>query len=72
MPTASRAIELVAVRTAEVQPGPRLELRAGRPVRGCPARPSLELDGATCWLPAGWSGERDGDTWRLTRNVTRT
>jgi hypothetical protein len=27
----------------------------------------LELDGSTCWLPRGWVGARDGDTWRLTK-----
>jgi N-methylhydantoinase A len=50
-------IELVAVRTAETRPGPRLELR-GSPltVRG----PTLvELDGASCWVPDGWRGATD-------------
>jgi N-methylhydantoinase A len=29
----------------------------------------LELDGATCWIPPGWVGVRDGDTTlRLTRS----
>jgi N-methylhydantoinase A len=53
-----RAIELVAVRTAEVRPAPELELRAspGPDVEG-PA--VVELDGATAWVPAGWRGERD-------------
>jgi N-methylhydantoinase A len=53
-----RAIELVAVRTAEVRAGPRLELRAQaeREVTG-PA--ILELPGATCWVPAGWHGQTD-------------
>jgi hypothetical protein len=27
----------------------------------------VELDGATCWLPPGWVGVRDGGIWRLTR-----
>src|SRR5215208_6094892 len=45
----ARELELVAVRTAEVKPGPALQLPAGEPekARG-PAM--LELDGATCWL----------------------
>jgi N-methylhydantoinase A len=63
-----RPIELVAVRTADVQPGPRLELPSADPLdaRG----PSvLELDGATCWIPPGWVGVRDGtsSTLRLTK-----
>jgi N-methylhydantoinase A len=62
-----RPLELVAVRTAEVVPGPDLDLPPGEPlhVEG----PSLvELDGATAWLPPGWVGDRDGNsTLRLTR-----
>jgi N-methylhydantoinase A len=56
-----RPIELVAVRTAEVTPGPELELRGGDPlaVRGPTV---VELDGATCWLPPGWEGVRDGNS----------
>jgi N-methylhydantoinase A len=61
-----RAIELVAVRTADVRPGPRLEpSRSARQEVTGPA--VLELDGSTCWLPHGWVGVRDGDMWRLTR-----
>jgi N-methylhydantoinase A len=62
----ARAIELVAVRTAEVRPGPRLE-----PTRSTPQEMTgpavVELDGSTCWLPRGWVGVRDGDTWQLKR-----
>ena len=53
-----RVVELVAVRTADVRPGPPLELRASadRRVTG----PELvTLEGATCWVPAGWAGETD-------------
>ena len=61
-----RAIELVAIRTAEVRAGPRL--KPSRSARREVAGPAvLELDGSTCWLPHGWVGARDGDTWRLTR-----
>jgi N-methylhydantoinase A len=63
-----RAIELVAVRTAEVRPGPRFELPAAEPLEATgPA--VVELAGATCWLPPGWVGVRDGmsSTLRLTR-----
>jgi N-methylhydantoinase A len=63
-----RSVELVAVRTAEVSPGPAVELRGGDPltVRG----PALvELEGATCWVPPGWEGARDGNsTLILTRS----
>jgi N-methylhydantoinase A/oxoprolinase/acetone carboxylase beta subunit len=54
----SRGVELVAVRTAEVRPGPAIRLAAGEPqqVTG-PAR--VDLAGATCWVPAGWSGHTD-------------
>src|SRR5579864_8110097 len=57
---ASREVELVAVRTAEVTPGPDVDLQAtdGYKVVG----PQLvELPGATCWIPHGWSGETNGD-----------
>ncbi len=63
-----RELELVALRTAEVRPGPPLELPASRPERATgPA--VLELAGATCWLPPGWEGVRDGNGagWKLTR-----
>ncbi|MDW8337786.1 MAG: hydantoinase/oxoprolinase family protein, partial [Thermoleophilia bacterium] len=52
-----RTIELVAVRTADVRPGPPLVVSGPqRAVRG-PA--VLELEGATAWVPAGWEGETD-------------
>ena len=64
----TRQVELVAIRTAEVRPGPDLKLPPAEPLeaRG-PAL--LELDGATCWIPPGWVGVRDGisSTLRLTR-----
>jgi N-methylhydantoinase A len=61
-----REIELVAVRTAEVRPGPEFDLPAGEAVHAeGPCR--LDLDGSTCWLPRGWVGGRDGATLRLTR-----
>ena len=53
----ARALELVAVRTAEIRPAPLIAL-SGQEVsaRGPEV---LELDGATAWVPAGWSGETD-------------
>jgi N-methylhydantoinase A len=62
-----RPLELVAVRTAEVRPGPEVVLPLADPLeaRG-PA--VIELDGATCWIPPGWVGARDGDsTLRITK-----
>ena len=53
-----RALELVAVRTADVTPAPALDLRASE--RRAATGPSvLELPGATCWVPQGWSGQTD-------------
>jgi N-methylhydantoinase A len=63
-----RPIELVAVRTAEVRRGPELRLP---PADALEAKgPALlELPGATCWIPPGWVGVRDGSssTLRLTK-----
>ena len=63
-----RPIELVAVRTAEIRPGPAFELPAGDPLRV--EGPALvELPGATCWVDPGWEGVRDGSsTLVLTRS----
>ncbi|MEX2464478.1 MAG: hypothetical protein WD428_01250, partial [Gaiellaceae bacterium] len=62
-----RPLELVAVRTADVRPGPEVVLPPAEPLeaRG-PA--VIALEGATCWIPPGWVGARDGDsTLRITR-----
>ena len=61
-----RQVELVAVRTAEVRRGPQIAWPAGEPLR-VEGPEALELDGATCWIPPGWVGARDGTTIRLTR-----
>src|SRR3954453_11378308 len=61
-----REVELVAVRTADVVPGPELELPSGEAQRlSGPAL--LELEGSTLWIPPGWEGVRDGFSWVLTR-----
>jgi N-methylhydantoinase A len=63
-----RPVELVAVRTADVRPGPKLVLPPAERLEV--AGPHvLELEGATCWIPPGWVGVRDGtdSTLRLTR-----
>jgi N-methylhydantoinase A len=63
----AREVELVAVRTAEVRAGPSLSLPPAEPLRAEGPR-VLELEGATCWIPPGWVGVRDGDsTLTLTR-----
>ena len=61
-----REVELVAVRTADVVPGPDLELPGGEAQRA--SGPALvELDGSTLWIPPGWEGARDGSSWVVTR-----
>jgi N-methylhydantoinase A len=62
-----RAVELVAVRTAEVEPAPELRLPAGEPL-GVTGPARVDLEGATCWVAPGWAGARDGTTLRLTRS----
>jgi N-methylhydantoinase A len=62
----AREVELVAVRMADVRPGPQIAWPAGEPLR-VEGPEALELDGATCWIPPGWVGARDGTTIRLTR-----
>ena len=54
-----RPLELVAVRTAAVRPGPDYESPARR--RRSAATGMVELAGSTAWIPPGWRGEwRDG------------
>jgi N-methylhydantoinase A/oxoprolinase/acetone carboxylase beta subunit len=53
-----REVELVAVRTADVVPGPQVDLRAS--VHVSVSGPQVvELRGATCWVPDGWTGSTD-------------
>ena len=53
-----REIELVAIRTADVVRGPRIELRGSEP-RSVAGPCVVELSGATAWVPAHWVGEAD-------------
>jgi N-methylhydantoinase A len=53
----SRQLELVAVRTAEIRPGPRVDVRGPKIVADGPQ--AIELEGATVWVPTGWAGETD-------------
>jgi N-methylhydantoinase A len=65
-----RAIELVAVRTADLRPGPHLDLPPAEPLEvSGPAL--LELDGATCWIAPGWVGARDGTSCDGTSSTLR-
>jgi N-methylhydantoinase A len=52
-----RALELVAIRTAETRPAPPVRIEG--PVHTAHGPQVLELEGATVWIPAGWSGETD-------------
>jgi N-methylhydantoinase A len=63
----AREIELVAVRTAEVAPGPEIDLQVTECYKV--AGPALiELPGSTCWVPERWRGEANADgTLVLTR-----
>lgn len=62
----AREVELVAVRTADVVPGPVLRLPGGE--HESASGPALvELDGSTLWIPPGWVGARDGSSWVVTR-----
>ena len=62
-----REVELVAVRTAETTPGPEVELPPGEPLH-VEGPVTVELAGATCFVPPGWVGARDGSsTLVLTR-----
>jgi N-methylhydantoinase A len=53
----ARPLELVAVRTAETRAAPPLEI-AG-PAAEARGPSVLELEGATVWVPEGWSGATD-------------
>jgi N-methylhydantoinase A len=55
----SREVELVAVRTAETQPGPQFELSPPREPLHVEGPAVVELDGATCFVAPGWVGDRD-------------
>jgi N-methylhydantoinase A len=52
-----RPLELVAVRTADVRPAPEISITGPRLAARGPE--VIELEGATAWVPAGWSGATD-------------
>jgi N-methylhydantoinase A len=61
----SRPLELVALRTSSVRPGPELRLPPA------PDRPPVTgvvgLEGSTAWVPPGWRGEWRGGSLVVTR-----
>jgi N-methylhydantoinase A len=63
----ARELELVAVRTADVRPGPHVQLPADASAKDVSGPAVVELDGATAWIPPGWVGGWDGPTLRLAR-----
>ncbi len=62
-----REIELVAIRTADIRPGPSFDLPTAEPLR-VEGPVVLEQPGSTVWIPPGWVGVRDGSS---TLGVTR-
>ena len=56
---AARPLELVAVRTAEVEHGPELRLRARRAPLDVSGPAVVHLDGATGWVAPRWVGVSD-------------
>jgi N-methylhydantoinase A/oxoprolinase/acetone carboxylase beta subunit len=64
----SRPLELVAVRTAEHRPG--LDVRISGPSVEAHGPQTLELEGATAWVPDGWAGSTDAEgTLHLRRDT---
>jgi N-methylhydantoinase A len=53
-----REVELVAVRTAAVVPGPEFRVSGSEPL-AVTGPAVLELPGATAWIPSSWAGETD-------------
>ncbi len=62
-----RELELVAVRTADVRPGPALDLPDEASAERAVGPALVELDGSTLWIAPGWVGARDGPSWVVTR-----
>jgi N-methylhydantoinase A/oxoprolinase/acetone carboxylase beta subunit len=62
-----REVELVAVRTADIRKGPELELPRTEETTTVTGPAVVELPGATCWIPPGWVGARDGRMLRLAK-----
>jgi N-methylhydantoinase A len=64
----ARAIELVAVRTADIRK--TLAVSVSGPSLTATGPQVVELDGATAWVPAGWGGETDAHGTLILRRTT--
>ena len=64
----TRAIELVAVRTAETRKSAAVMVSG--PALTATGPQVLELDGSTAWVPAGWAGETDAHGTLVLRRTT--
>jgi N-methylhydantoinase A/oxoprolinase/acetone carboxylase beta subunit len=53
-----RELELVAVRTTEIRNGPEIRLQVAKSHKVSGPR-LVALEGASCWVPDGWSGATD-------------
>jgi N-methylhydantoinase A len=62
------AIELVAVRSVRVQPGPALRRAGGAARREVAGPAAVPLEGATLWVAAGWVARARPDaSWLVSR-----
>jgi N-methylhydantoinase A len=64
----ARALELVAVRTAEIRAAPPVRITGPQLTASGPA--VLGLEGATAWVPKGWAGETDAHGTLVLRRAT--
>jgi len=64
----ARAIELVAVRTADIRKTAAVTVSG--PSLTATGPQVVELDGATAWVPAGWGGETDAHGTLILRRTT--
>jgi N-methylhydantoinase A len=62
-----RPLELVALRTARVRPGPTVDAAAASARSGEARTGVVELDGSTAWIPDGWRAEWRGGSLVVTR-----
>ena len=63
----ARPLELVALRTAEVAPGPLYRQTQPQPSHRPAEAGLVELDGSTVWIPPGWAGTRRAGSLVVTR-----
>jgi len=64
----ARPLELVAVRTAEIQAAPPIDIDGPKLAARGPQ--VLELDGSTAWVSEGWTGETDPHGTLVLRRTT--